>query len=152
MNKKETFQSKKVAAMFAQSPAPIRKRLLALRKLIFDTASATAGVGPIEETLKWDSPSYVTSATQSGTTIRIDSLRSRPGKYGIFFHCQSKVMNQFRQKVTTDLEIDSTRGIVLDAKDEIPAEVSYFIYLALTYHLRKKKKSVKKIWDGDWVC
>ncbi|HEY5745918.1 MAG TPA: hypothetical protein VIU12_07565 [Chryseolinea sp.] len=115
-------------------------------------ASKTSGVGPLEETLKWDSPSYLTSETQSGTTIRIDRVGSREGMYGIFVHCQSNVVEQFKQKVSTPLTFDSTRGIILDAKDDIPEEVSYFIYLALTYHLRKKKGSVKEIWNRGWVC
>jgi hypothetical protein len=155
MNKttmKQAFQSKKVAAVFERTPPAIRKRLLALRKLIFDLASKTPGVGPLEETLKWDSPSYLTSETESGTTIRVDRIGSEGSMYGIFVHCQSNVVKEFKQKVSTPMNFDSTRGIILDAKDEIPEEVSYFIYLALTYHLRKKKRSVKDIWNPEWVC
>ena len=149
---KNTFQSKKVEAAFDKVPTVIRKRLLSLRKPIFQIAAKTEGVGGLEETLKWDSPSYLTSETQSGTTIRIDRVGAEKEKYGIFVHCQSNVVNEFKQKVRSPLKFDSTRGIILDAKDDIPEEVSYFIYLALTYHLRKKKKAVKDIWDGEWVC
>lgn len=149
---KNTFQSKKVEAVFDKAPTVIRKRLLSLRKLIFEIAAKTEGVGRLEETLKWDSPSYLTSETQSGTTIRIDRVGAEKEKYGIFVHCQSNVVNEFKQKVTSPLKFDGTRGIILDAKDDIPEEASYFIYLALTYHLRKKKKAVKDIWDGEWVC
>ena len=149
---KSTFSSKKVEATFKKNPPAIRKRLLALRKLIFDIASRTQGVGPLEETLKWDSPSYLTSDSQSGTTIRIDRIVAEQDMYGIFVHCQSNVVNEFKQKVSTRLKFDSTRGIILNAKDDIPEEVSYFIYLALTYHLRKKKKSVKEIWNEEWIC
>jgi hypothetical protein len=144
---KQSFQSKKVAAVFEKTPPAVRKRLLMLRRLIFDMASKTAGVGLLEETLKWDSPSYLTSETQSGTTIRIDQVGNEKGMYGIFVHCQSNVVKEFKQKVSRPLKFDSTRGIILDAKDDIPEEINYFIYLALTYHLRKKKKSVKEIWD-----
>jgi hypothetical protein len=34
----------------------IRPKLLALRRLIFETAGSTEGVGPITETLKWGNP------------------------------------------------------------------------------------------------
>lgn len=146
------FQSKKVAAAFEKAPTTIRRKLLALRTIIFEIASKTEGVGRLEETLKWDSPSYLTSETESGTTIRIDQIASQKDMYGIFVHCQSNVVNEFRQRVSTSLKFDSTRGIILDAKENIPEEVHYFIYLALTYHLRKKKKSVKDIWNGEWVC
>jgi hypothetical protein len=149
---KNAFQSKKVAAVFEKAPPPTRKKLLLLRKLIFDMASKTSGVGRLEETLKWDSPSYLTTETQSGTTIRIDRVGSEKGMYGIFVHCQSNVVKEFKQKITTPMNFDSTRGIILDAKDDIPEEVSYFIYLALTYHLRKKKRSVEEVWNPVWVC
>lgn len=149
---KPVFQSKKVEAAFERTPPSIRKRLHLIRRLILDVASKTPGVGRVEETLKWDSPSYLTSETQSGTTIRIDRIGSESTKYGIFVHCQSNVVNEFRQKVSTPLEFDGTRGIILDAKEKVPEELNYFIYLALTYHLRKKKKSVKDIWNDSWIC
>jgi hypothetical protein len=66
------FSSDEVEAVFAQYPDQVRERLLALRDLIFDTASHTKGVGEIEETLKWGQPSYLTIKPKSGTTIRID--------------------------------------------------------------------------------
>jgi hypothetical protein len=149
---KNTFQSKKVAAAFEKIPPGTRRRLIALRKLIFDIASKTDGVGRLEETLKWESPSYLTSETQSGTTIRIDQVSAQKGMYGIYVHCQSNVVKEFKQKVSTPLTFDSTRGIILDAKEDVPEEVGYFIYLALTYHLRKKKRSVKEIWNPGWIC
>ena len=62
-----------VEAAFGTYPEPVRTRLRALRRLIFDTASATKGVGALEETLKWGQPSYLTPQTKSGSTIRIDA-------------------------------------------------------------------------------
>lgn len=69
------FADSAVAAAFASYPEPIRARLLALRRLIFATAAATQGVGPLEETLKWGQPAYLTPATRAGSTIRIDRVR-----------------------------------------------------------------------------
>jgi hypothetical protein len=43
------IESAKVARAFGAYPAPMRKRLLALRTLILDTAAATEGVGKLEE-------------------------------------------------------------------------------------------------------
>ena len=40
-----------VARAFASYPPPLRRKLMALRALILDTAAATPGVGEIEETL-----------------------------------------------------------------------------------------------------
>jgi hypothetical protein len=63
-----------VGAVFAAYPKPLKAKLLALRRLILDTAATTTGVGALEETLKWGQPSYLTAATKSGSTIRIDRL------------------------------------------------------------------------------
>ncbi|WP_249146789.1 hypothetical protein [Bradyrhizobium sp. AUGA SZCCT0042] len=41
-----------VEAVFNAYPKPVKARLLALRRLIFDTAKTTKGVGALEETLK----------------------------------------------------------------------------------------------------
>jgi hypothetical protein len=41
-----------VGETFAAFPTSVRKKILALRRLIYETADATEGVGPITETLK----------------------------------------------------------------------------------------------------
>ncbi len=56
----EPFQKPEIAALFDAYPEALKDRLLALRQLIFDTASAIEAVGPLEETLKWGQPSYTT--------------------------------------------------------------------------------------------
>lgn len=139
--KRKPFADKKVASVFDDYPKPLRKKLDRMRDMIFEVAIETEGVGPLEETLKWGSPSYLTSETQSGTTVRIDRISWQKEKYGIFVHCQSGVMEQFRAAFGNEFNYDGKRGIVLDTKDELPEEaVRHFIWLALTYHLRKKRK------------
>ena len=61
-----------VAKIFAAYPPKLRKRLLAVRQMIFDVAKQTEGVGKLQETLKWGEPAYVTTETGSGSTIRIN--------------------------------------------------------------------------------
>lgn len=74
-------------------PVAASARLVALRQLIFDTASKIEGVGELEETLKWGEPAYLTTQTQSGSTIRIDWKQSTPDQYSMYFNCQTS----FRQ-------------------------------------------------------
>jgi hypothetical protein len=64
-----------VEAVFSAYPRPVQAKLLALRRLIFNTAKATPGVGRLHETLKWGQPSYLTCETKSGSTIRIDQAK-----------------------------------------------------------------------------
>jgi hypothetical protein len=139
--KRIPFSNKKVASVFEAYPKPLRKKLDRMRDMIFEVAVKTEGIGPLEETLKWGSPSYLTSETQSGTTVRIDRISWQKEKFGIFVHCQSDVLNQFRAVFGNEFNYDGNRGIVLDSKDELPEEaVRHFIWLALTYHLRKKRR------------
>jgi hypothetical protein len=139
--KRKPFATKKVEKVFEEYPKPLRRKLDRVRELIFEVAMETEGVGPLEETLKWGSPGYLTCETNSGTTIRIDRIGWQKEKYGIFVHCQSGVIEQFKAAFGNEFDYDGKRGLILDAKDEIPEEaVRHFIWLALTYHLRKKRK------------
>ena len=86
-----------VDAVFDAYPKPVKAKLLALRRLIFDTAKATKGVGALEETLKWGQPSYLTPETKSGSTIRIDQVKAEAGQYAVYFHCQTDLVETFRE-------------------------------------------------------
>ena len=76
-----------MAAAFSSYPKRLRRKLFAIRRLIFDTAKATKGVGAIEETMKWGQVSYLTRESKSGSTIRIDGVKSAPDQYALYFHC-----------------------------------------------------------------
>jgi Domain of unknown function (DU1801) len=118
-----------IEAIFEAYPQPVKSRLLALRRLIFDTADTTEGVGALEETLKWGQPSYLTTESKSGSTIR----------YAVYFHCQTDLVETFRE-LYPDLRYGGNRSILLDAGEKLPEKaLRHCIALALTYHLRKRK-------------
>jgi hypothetical protein len=128
-----------VAAAFDACPAPIRTKLLALRRLIFDTARTTEGVGALEEALKWGQVSYLTSQSKSGSTIRIDQVKSTAGQYAVYFHCQTDLVATFRE-LYPELSYGGNRSILLDAADQLPeTALRHCVALALTYHLNKRK-------------
>ena len=129
-----------VEAVFAAYPKPVRARLLALRRLIFDTAKTTKGVGALQETLKWGQPSYLTPETKSGSTIRIDQVKSATNQYAVYFHCQTDLVETFRELYPRDLSFGGNRSILLNARDAVPeAALRHCVALALTYHLAKRK-------------
>jgi len=135
----EDLQNPAVAAAFDACPAPIRTKLLALRRLIFDTARTTAGVGALEEALKWGQVSYLTSESKSGSTIRIDQVKSTAGQYAVYFHCQTDLVATFRE-LYPELSYGGNRSILLNATDQIPeTALRHCVALALTYHLNKRK-------------
>ena len=129
-----------VDAIFASYPKAVKARLNALRRLIHATAKATDGVGPLEETLKWGQPSYLTPETKSGSTIRIDQVKSVANQYAVYFHCQTDMVETFRELYPTQLRYGGNRSILLNAEEDIPGpELRHCVALALTYHLRKRK-------------
>ena len=139
------FSNPAVAAVFNAYPKPLRARLLALRRLIFDTARTTRGVGPLQETLKWGQPSYLTPQTKSGSTIRLDQVKSAANQYAVYFHCQTDLVETFRQLYPSELSYGGNRSILLNAQQEIPkAALRHCVALALTYHLNKRKPAQMK--------
>jgi hypothetical protein len=132
-----------VEAVFNAYPKPLKAKLLALRRLILDTAAATKGVGELEETLKWGQPSYLTSATKSGSTIRIDQLKASANQYAVYFHCQTDLVATFRDLYPNELTYAGNRAVIFNADDAIPeAALRHCVALALTYHLRRRKPNL----------
>jgi hypothetical protein len=134
------FTDPAVAAAFDAYPKPLKAKLLALRRLILGTAKTTKGVGAVEETLKWGQPSYLTPETKSGSTIRIDAIKSDAGRYAVYFHCQTNLVETFRELYPDEFSFGGNRCIILDAADDVPeAALRHCVALALTYHLNRRK-------------
>jgi Domain of unknown function (DU1801) len=128
-----------IAAVFAAYPAPTRAKLLALRQLVLDTAAATPGVGELTETLKWGQPSYVTAQTKSGSTVRIDALKSPAVGYAMYFHCQTTLVDGFKEMFGGQFRYGGNRALLFNPNDKLPrAELAHCIAAALTYQLRKR--------------
>ncbi len=128
-----------VTAVFEAYPKPLKSKLLALRRLILDTARTTEGVGALEEALKWGQVSYLTTETKSGSTIRIDRVKAAANQYAVYFHCQTDLVATFRE-LYPELNYGGNRSILLDAADELPeAALRHCVALALTYHLNKRR-------------
>src|SRR4030067_2162622 len=139
MTKRKNIENSEVAAIFDAYPKEVKPKLMFLRQLIFDVASRTDGVGELEETLKWGQPSYLTTQTRSGSLVRIDQIKSQEGKYAMFFHCQTTLVDAFKEMYRGQFEFGGNRSIVLGVKERVPVnELSRCISMALTYHLKQK--------------
>ncbi|WP_158815305.1 DUF1801 domain-containing protein [Methylocapsa sp. S129] len=142
------FENAEVEVVFHAYPGALRENLLFLRELIFETALATEGVGELEEVLKWGQPSYVTAQTGSGSTIRIDQVKSTPARYAMYFHCQTNLIATFREFYPKEFRFGGNRSILFDCGDQISDQaLRHCVALALTYHLKKSAKppAVKSI-------
>ena len=131
----QAFADPVVARVFESYPALVRRELMALRQLIYDTAAGTEGVGELEETLKWGEPAYLTSQSKSGSTVRIAWKPKRPQHYAMYFNCQTTLVETFKTLFPDDFEFEGNRAIVFGAKDRIPKRaVAFCIAAALTDH------------------
>ncbi len=138
--KPAAFENQKVKEVFDRYPEHVRPYLLSLRQLILDTASETEGTGTLEETLKWGEPSYLTSQTKSGSTIRIDWKKRHADVYAMYFNCQTNLVSTFREIYSDELTFEGNRSIVFNLGNELPVDaLTHCISMALTYHLNKRK-------------
>ena len=131
------FQDTAVEAAFAAFPEPSRSGLLALRALIFEIAEEIPGVGPLQETLKWSQPAYLTPVTRSGSTIRLG--RPKQGGFALFTHCQTTILSDFRTVFPDDLDYEGNRAVRFRDSEMPPTDkMALLIRSALTYHCRRR--------------
>jgi len=133
-----TIENSAVAEMFDSYPLPIRQRLLELRDIILEVAANTPAVGPLEETLKWREPAYLTSQSGSGSTIRIAPVRKTSDKFAIYFNCKTSLLDTFIELYPKSFQFEGNRALVFNQQDKLPKEpLEHCIALALTYHHRR---------------
>jgi hypothetical protein len=143
-----TEQDQLFAATISPYSPGARKLLLILRKLVLSTARNLNGVGEITEALRWGQFSFLTLESASGSTIRIDGKRKDANAVAMYFHCQSGLVDHFRELYGDSLKFEGKRAIVLDVRAYVPeAAIRHCISLALTHHLRKipEKSGRRKI-------
>ncbi len=125
-------QSPEVAAVFDRYPTDIRYALWQLRRLILEAAADNEGIDTLEETLKWGEPSYL---AKQGSTIRLGWKQAKPDQYALHFHCQTCLVETFKECYRDVFRYDGNRAIIFQKGDEIPVdELKHCITLSLTYH------------------
>lgn len=130
------FTEPGVAAIFASYPPKLQKKLLALRKLILDTAAKLPEVGELQETLKWNQPSYLPVKQRVGTTIRIDAIRDSETEYAMYVPCSTTLIADFRKKYGKGFNYEKQRAIQFKVNEALPRkEIADLVKMALTYHL-----------------
>lgn len=120
-----------VTKIFDDYPNNVRPKLLELRTLIFQLA-ADLQLGDVEETLKWGEPSY---NVKFGTSIRLDWKLKSPNNYYLFFNCNTKLVDTFKELYGDELVFQGNRAIVLNLLEQLPKQaIEHCIKLGLTYH------------------
>ena len=133
------FSDRRVEAIFEASPGATRDELHHLRELIFETAENIPDIGAITETVKWRQPAYLPAKPGTGTTLRIDALKEPRRGVAMYVHCQTTLVDDFKQLYPGLFTFEGNRAVVFEEGTELPCEeLKHCIALALTYHLRKR--------------
>lgn len=123
-----------VAAVFDSYPAAANQKLQAIRALILEAAKEEA-VAQLQECLRWGEPAYI---CKGGSTVRLGWGAKRPDCVGVYFHCQSRLVDTFRELYRDQFCFEGNRAIIFTLDDKLPEEaLKRCIALALTYHKRK---------------
>ncbi len=131
--------SPKVAAVIDAAPPAARKALKQVRKLVYEAAKANPSAGEIEETLKWGQPSWLPKQHCVGTTVRAAPLKDDPGHIGVYFHCQTTMVRDIRERYGDVFAFEGNRALIIDTRKPLPAdELRHCFGMALTYHVAKK--------------
>ncbi|PDT89993.1 hypothetical protein CO669_10980 [Bradyrhizobium sp. Y36] len=134
---------REVSRAFNALPAPIGKRLLQVRELIFAAAAAHDGVGKLTETLKWGEPAYLTDESGSGSTIRLGRLGDSD-RAAVLFNCKTTLVDNFRDRFPDQFEYRQTRALLVPVTGRLPKQaLSVCLSLALTYHLDRRGRKAR---------
>ena len=119
---------------FDSYPQKARAALKRVRKLILNTGKG-CDAGSVTEVLKWNETSYV---TENGSTVRIGCRSEHPSKYYVFFHCQTSLVETFKEIYGDTFTFEGKRAMVFEVDDEFPnKEFIHCVSLALRYHKLK---------------
>ena len=134
MPKSDSLIPKDVEAKFDAYPPAVKPRMLVLRELVLSVANRI-GVGELDESLKWGEPSYL---AKGGSAIRMDWKSKTPDECFLFFRCQTKLVDTFRELYSEVLEFRGNRALVLQLGKPLPErEVAHCIELAHRYQSLK---------------
>ena len=123
-----------VAARYANFPPPAQTILANLRAMIFEEA-ARLRVGPLEETLKWNEPAYLTPVTKSGTTIRLGWSAKNPNYANIYVNCKTDLVGQISTMFPEAFVFHGTRCLSVRLDEPLPeVPIRTALGMALTYH------------------
>ena len=122
-----------IQAKFSSYPLAAQKQLEEVRRLILAVAEENA-LGAVEESLKWSEASY---QVKGGSAIRIDWKPKDPDVIKVYFHCQTHLIETFREIYRKEFDYEGKRAIVLPLTATASGPLKHCLQLALKYHSLK---------------
>ncbi|QFU22328.1 DUF1801 domain-containing protein [Shewanella eurypsychrophilus] len=123
--------NKIIKQKFDAYPDNIAQILMGLRQTILDLAAELED-GEVEEALKWGEPSYI---VKHGSTVRFDWKVATPSQYRIYFNCNTRLVETFKELYGNTFTYEGNRAMVFSTSDIIPlTELKHCLSLSLRYH------------------
>ena len=120
-----------VAEKYASYPQAAKDKLLQLREMIFAIAQEQQ-LGPVTESLKWGEPSY---QCKQGSPIRMDWKPKYPQQVSLFFHCNTRLIETFREVYANTFQYLGNRELVIPLDQQLAhVELKHCLAMALRYH------------------
>jgi hypothetical protein len=121
----------KVKQKLGSYPRDARIKLQQIRDAVFAVASKD-NIGGVTETLKWGETSYF---AKGGSTVRMDWKAKYPEQICVYFHCQTILVDTFKEIYSDVFNFEGNRAIVLPLSKEILIEeLKHCISLSFRYH------------------
>lgn len=125
-----------VAGVVAGFPDAAQDVFARLRGFVFE-AAAERSVGPLEETLKWGEPAYLTTRARTGTTVRLAWKARKPDHFQVLFHCGTRMIDMCRTRFP-DMAFAGNRAILIPLDMPLPEDALRACFgLSLTYNQEK---------------
>lgn len=119
-----------VLEKFETYPIPFRQKLGEIRSLILSVSEKNKL--KVEETIKWGEPSYL---VKGGSTIRYDWKSKSPNQCAMYFNCNTKLVDTFKELYSDIFVFEDNRAIVFNENDMLhEVQLKQCIELALRYH------------------
>lgn len=123
-----------VRQMAASYPQEVQAMLMRLQALIQQSAKDYK-LGALDVSLKWGVPSFV---IDGGSAIRLGWKSAVPDKCFLYFHCQTRLIETFKEIYGDTFQYEGKRAIAVPlGKTLLENELKHCIALSLQYHKLK---------------
>tara|TARA_R110002094_G_scaffold23868_14_gene36157 strand:- start:1518 stop:1952 length:435 start_codon:yes stop_codon:yes gene_type:complete len=120
---------------------PAQQKLWHCRAMFHEIAEK-AGVGALDETLKWGQPSWRPTKPRTGSTLRMDWNPKFPDRLSLFVDCKTDLAARM-QTLYPDLpENDGQRHLAIDLYAPLPEQaITHLADMTFTYHRTKARRA-----------
>jgi len=117
----------------AAYPKDIQLRYLEFKYLIQKVAEKSKGVKTLEESLKWNEPSF---RSNIGSPVRFGWNSKIADHFGIYFVCTTSLIETFKQLYSDIFTFDGNRALIFTANESLQIEaIDHCLELALRYKI-----------------